>query len=226
MARRGRSEVERGQAVYNPLFLQVYDTMILRVSTPLVWGCRLARLRRHYDDNVGARHCDVGVGSGYFLDKASWPATPSITLVDLNANSLASAGRRIERFAPETVTADVLQPLPDDMPAQPYDSVGLSYLLHCLPGDLSDKATTVFGNVAPHLAPDGVVFGSTILTVGVKLPPHAKGLAGAYNRKGIFHNTGDSVDGLTEALERSFATHTVDVCGTVALFTGRSPTGA
>jgi SAM-dependent methyltransferase len=223
MAGRARSEVERGQAIYNPLLLKVYDTMILRVSTPLVWGCRLARLQRHYDDNVGARHCDIGVGTGYFLDKASWPGTPSITLVDLNPGSLASAGRRIERFSPETVTADALEPLPDDMPSAPFDSVGLGYLLHCVPGEMPDKAARVFANVAHHLAPGGVVFGSTILSGGVKLAPHARALAGVYNRKGIFHNAGDSLDGLTEALGGSFDDHTLEVSGAVALFAGRTP---
>ena len=115
------------------------------------------------------------------------------------------------------------------MPSAPFDSVGLNYLLHCLPGDMAGeggKAATVFANVTPHVTPGGVVFGSTILTEGVRLPPQAKALAKAYNRKGIFHNAGDGVDGLTDALERSFARHTVEVAGTVALFTGHSPTAA
>lgn len=219
---RARSEVERGQAIYNPWMLRVYDASVLAVSTPLVWGCKLAKLRELYDDNVSGRHCEIGVGTGYFLDKAAWPADPSITLVDLNPNSLAAAGKRIERFAPATVTADALQPLPEAMPSTPFASVGMNYLLHCLPGAMPDKAAAVFANVAPHVAPGGVVFGSTILTGGVRLPPQAKALVKAYNRKGIFHNEGDSLDGLAAALDDAFDSHTVDVAGRVALFTART----
>jgi hypothetical protein len=222
MARGGRSEVERGQAVYNPLMLKVYDGLVLGLSTPLVWGCKLAKLRRLYDENVSERHCDIGVGTGYFLDKARWPEGPAITLVDLNANSLAAAADRIERFSPVTVAADALQPLPEDLASSPFDSVGLNYLLHCLPGGMADKAATVFANVSPHVAPGGVVFGSTILAEGVKVPPQAKPLLKAYNRKGIFHNEGDSLDALDAALADAFPTHTVEVAGMVALFTAHT----
>lgn len=222
MARGGRSEVERGQAVYNPRMLKVYDGLVLGLSTPLVWGCKLAKLRELYDDNVSGRHCDIGVGTGYFLDKARWPEAPAITLVDLNPNSLATASKRIERYTPATVTADVLQPLPGELNAVQFASVGMNYLLHCLPGDMTDKAATVFANVTPHLAPGGVVFGSTILTEGVRLPPHAKAMAKAYNRKGIFHNEGDSLDELAAALDGAFARHTVHVAGAVALFTAHT----
>jgi hypothetical protein len=120
------------------------------------------------------------------------------------------------------VIADVLEPLPDDLPGRPFDSVGLNYLLHCLPGAMPDKAATVFANVAPHVGPGGVVFGSTILTGGVRRPALAKVLADAYNRKGIFHNADDDLEGLTTALEGAFASHTVEVAGSVALFTGRT----
>ena len=222
MARGARSEVGRGHEVYTPRFLKMYDTMVLGVSTPLVWGCRLSKLRQLYDENIGERHCDVGVGTGYFLDKASWPPAPSITLVDVNPNALEAASQRIERFEPATVTADALQPLPDELPSGPFDSVGLNYLLHCLPGDMPGKAATVFANVTPHVAPGGVVFGSTILTEGVQVPRQARGFVKAYNRRGIFHNAGDSLEGLTTALDQAFASHTVDVAGSVALFTART----
>jgi SAM-dependent methyltransferase len=212
-------QVRAGQAVYTPLILRGYDWWVLGVSNSWIWRCPTSRLVLLYDDNVGQHHCDVGVGTGYFLAKARWPADPSITLVDLNANSLTAAARRIYRHRPQTVTANVLEPLPP-LPTAPFDSVGLNYLLHCLPGSIEHKARSVFGHLLPQLRPGGVVFGSTLLTGGVPRSRAARRLMSLYNRKGIFHNTDDTLDGLTTALRDTFSTHTVEVVGCAAVFTG------
>ena len=76
-------QVERGQAAYSSTVLRNYDWMVLGLSNRLLWRCPTAELRRLYDRNVSDRHLDVGVGTGYFLDKATWPVgNPAITLVD------------------------------------------------------------------------------------------------------------------------------------------------
>jgi hypothetical protein len=43
-------------------------------------------------------------------------------------------------------------------------------------------------------------------------------LMSLYNRKGIFHNTGDTLEGLQDALRRRFPHFDVDVVGCAALF--------
>lgn len=216
------SDVHRGQAIYTPLFLKTYDVGILGVSCRWVWRCPKGRMLAHYDQHVGARHADIGVGTGYFLDKASWPSAPTLSLVDLNANSLAAAARRIRRFAPATTRADILQPLPE-LPDAPFDSIGVNFLLHCLPGPLADKATQVFEHLGPSMGPETVVFGSTILAAGVRRSPVARALMAAYNRRGILQNKADSLDDLAGVLDRTFSSHTIDVVGCVALFTGVAP---
>lgn len=224
MARRGRSEVEEGQAVYTPMVLKVYDVGILGVSCRWVWKCPASLMQAHYDEHLGARHGDVGVGTGYFLDRAKWATPPEgLTLVDLNPNSLTATRERVERFDPATVEADILQPLPE-LPHAPFDSVGVNFLLHCIPGGFPDKATTVFGNLAPHVAPGGVVFGSTILGPGEPHSRLAQGVLKGYNRKGIFHNLDDDLEGLTTALAGAFEHHEVRRVGSVALFSGRTAT--
>ncbi len=86
--------------------------------------------------------------------------------MDLNADSLAFAARRIARHRPETYRVDVLGAPVTGI--APFDSIGMTYLLHCLPGDIAAKARA-FDAVRPCLAGDGVVFGATILAGGV--PP-------------------------------------------------------
>jgi hypothetical protein len=77
-----------------------------------------------------------------------------------------------------------------------------------------------FASLVPILAPGGVLFGSTILGMGVRqsLPAHA--LLRSYNRLGVFGNADDSLDDLTQALKAHFRTAAVRVVGCVAHFVG------
>jgi len=51
--------------------------------------------------------------------------------MDPNAQCLDAASRRFARFAPEQLQASVLDPIDLDRPC--FDSIGMTYLLHCLP---------------------------------------------------------------------------------------------
>lgn len=216
---RAGASVEAGQAVYSPLVLAIYDAFVLGFSNHLLWRCPTAQMRALYDRNVGPRHLDIGVGTGYYLDRAHWPVpAPEITLLDLNANSLAAAAHRIRRYAPRTVAADALSPLPD---LGRFDSAGLCYLLHCLPGDIPSKAV-VFDHIRPLLAPGARVFGATIVQGSAPRSRPAQRLMDIYNSKGIFSNRADRAEDLEAALKSRFADARVEMKGAVALFEARA----
>jgi SAM-dependent methyltransferase len=209
-------DVVAGQAVYNRFVLAQYDVVVLGVSSRLIWRCPKAQMLANYDRHVGARHLELGVGTAYFPDKCRFPVPlPQVTLVDLNPGTLRVGAARIARYAPQVLQADVLQPLP--VAEGGFDSVGLNFLLHCVPGDWSRKGA-VFANAAAAVRPGGVVFGSTILASGVPTTAPARALMRFYNSKGIFHNAQDDLDGLRDQLALHFASHTVTVRGCVALF--------
>jgi hypothetical protein len=210
--------IEAGQAVYSPLVLRIYDWVVLGFSNRFLWRCPTAELRRLYDRNVSDRHLDVGVGTGYFLDRATWPvADPSITLLDLNADCLRAASKRIRRYAPRTVLANILDVLPA---LEPFGSVGLCYLLHSLPGPIAEKAI-VFDHLRPYLRPGACVFGATIVQGDVPRSRSAQAVMNLYNRKGIFSNSHDTVADLQAALGKRFGSVKIEVKGAVALFEAR-----
>ena len=211
-------EVAAGQAVYSPLTLAAYDWFVLGFSNRVLWRCPTPALRALYDRNVSPRHVDIGVGTGYFLDKARWPAAkPEITLVDLNAHSLAAAARRIARFAPRAVRANALEPLPA---LGPFTSAGLCFLLHCLPGAIAEKSV-VFDHLRTTLAVGARVFGATILQGDVPRSWAAQKLMNLYNRRGIFSNAGDTRQALQAALAARFHDVKIGIKGAVALFEAR-----
>ncbi|MCJ2016161.1 class I SAM-dependent methyltransferase [Methylobacterium sp. E-065] len=215
------TDTQAGQAIYNPRTLQIYDLVVLRLSNPLIWRCPTARILDLYDRHVGLAHCDVGVGTGWYLDRCRFPTPrPRVGLMDLNADSLAFAARRIERYRPETYRIDVLGTLATGI--APFDSIGMTYLLHCLPGDIAEKAKA-FDTVRPCLRDDGVVFGATILAGGVPTTAAARALMRVYNRKGVFSNAADTLPELRAALDRRFRSADITVVGCVALFVAREP---
>jgi ubiquinone/menaquinone biosynthesis C-methylase UbiE len=214
-----QEQVIAGQAVYTERTLRAYDFVVLGVSNRLIWKCPTSRLLAHYNKHVTANHLDVGVGTGYFLDHCRYPsATPRVALMDLNQNTLDFASQRIARYQPETCLCNVLEPIVTD--AAKFDSAGINYLLHCLPGTMESKAV-VFDHVQELMRPGAVLFGATLLQGGVTRNWVAKRLMDLYNKKGIFSNRQDDLTSLGKELERRFKRVAVEAVGCVALFSGR-----
>jgi SAM-dependent methyltransferase len=212
-----------GHTVYTPAVLAVYDAWVLGVSNRWLWKCPTPRLVAHYQQHVTANHLDVGVGTGYFLARCKFPAEhPRIALLDVNPHALRKAARRIARHRPEVYEADVRAPLALDV--RPFDSIGLNYVLHCLPGSLREKSL-VLGQLAAHLTPGGVLFGATLLGAGVRMGPLARALMIRYQSRGIFSNATDDEPSLHAALAAHFHDVTIETIGCVALFSARQPRG-
>ncbi|PHM05708.1 class I SAM-dependent methyltransferase, partial [Nostoc sp. 'Peltigera malacea cyanobiont' DB3992] len=110
-----------GAAVYNKSVLMIYDFYVLGLSNTFFWKCPTQLILNFYNQHVSAKHLDVGVGSGYFLDNCQFSnPNPIITLVDLNPNSLEYTAQRIHRYKPTTLLANIFQPLPS---ALTFDSI-------------------------------------------------------------------------------------------------------
>ena len=210
---------EAGQAVYNPRVLKFYDLLVHGFSNRWLWKMPTAMLLKQYDEHLTGNHLDVGVGSGYFLDRARFPMAPRVGLMDLNAHSLRFASERVARFSPETYVANVLEPLEEKI--APFSSISMTYLLHCLPGSMTSKSV-VFETLQPLLLPGAVLFGATLMQGKSPRNKPAQKLMDVYNRKGIFSNTEDDLPELEAALGRNFAEYGVTRQGVGALFWART----
>ena len=212
-------QVEAGQAVYTKRTLAAYDFVVLGVSNRFLWKCPTQQLVDHYNKHVTANHLDVGVGTGYFLDRCQFPSsTPRVALMDLNSGTLEFASQRIARYKPETYHRNVLEPISFD--GGKFDSVGMNYLLHCVPGSIESKSVA-FDHLMAVMNPNAVLFGSTLLQGGVPRNWFAKRLMDAYNKRGIFSNQRDDLEGLKRALTKRLRDVSVEVTGCAALFAGR-----
>lgn len=212
-------QVRAGQAVYTKRSLRLYDLVVLGLTNRLVWKCPTPGLLAHYNKHITANHLDVGVGTGYFLERCRFPSdAPRIALLDINRSSLEFAAARIAQRTPEKYLRNVLEPLSID--AANFDSVGVNYLLHCLPGTI-DAKTVILDHLKAHMNPGAVLFGSTLLQGGVSRGWAARRLMAFYNRKGIFSNRDDHLQGLEQALTQRFPHVSIQITGCAALFSAR-----
>jgi hypothetical protein len=202
-------------AAYTPLVLHLYDSFVLRFYLPFIWRCPNRNVLALYARNVSGCHLDVGVGTGYYLDHTQFPeAHPAITLLDLNPDCLAAASRRVARYRPIVVRANVLEPLPA---IGPFSSVAVCALLHCLPGSIPAKAL-IFDHLKCVMAPAARIFGATLVQGSVPRTFVAQHLMDFYNAKGVFQNAQDTVEDLESELSARFCNVNIKVHGSVALF--------
>ena len=209
----------KGQHGYNRVLLNLYDPLVLGPIARFVWRCPTSGLLERYRRHIRGPHLDVGPGTGYFLERSRMPPGTPVTILDPNPTVLGHVSRRLTTLSVTAVEADVLKPLPV---SGPFSSAALHLVLHCLPGPIQRKAAAI-ANVAAVLAPDGVLFGASVVGRSGSHSWAARRMLAAFNREGSFDNRDDSEDGLREILARSFGHVELDVVGSIALFVATGP---
>ncbi len=209
----------RGQADYSRLLLRLYDPIVLGPVARYVWRCPAERLEAGYRLHIRSPHLDIGPGTGAFIERSGLPDRSPVTLLDPNPNVLAVATRRLRRLDVTAVEADVLKPPPVD---GPFTSAAMNLVIHCLPGPHARKATAV-ANVAAVLAPDGHLFGSTVLGETGPQTALSRTVLRAFNRRGAFDNLDDSAGSLRSILEASFDDVKIQTIGSIATFLATGP---
>lgn len=209
----------RGQSEYTRPLLKLYDPLVLGPIARFVWRCPATRLVERYRQRIRSRHLDVGPGTGYFLERSGLPDRSPVTILDPNPNVLRHVSQRLGQLDITAVEADVLKPLPV---SGPFDSAALHLVIHCLPGPLPRKAAAV-ANVAAVLAPDGVLFGASVLGTSGRHTWAARRMLDAFNRQGGFDNLNDTEEGLGEILAASFEHVELETVGSVAIFAATHP---
>lgn len=209
----------KGQSGYSRGLLSVYDRLIIGRVGPFVWRVRGPELLDNYQRNIRDGHLDVGPGTGWFLVRSGLPDGARVTILDPNTTVLEFAASKLGQFDLDVVEADVCKPLPM---SGPFQSAAINLVIHCLRGPQSRKAGAI-ANVAAVLAPDGVLFGATVLG---EAGPHtrlSRNVLRVFNREGGFDNLEDSPAAIREMLQASFRQVQIDIVGSVAVFEARAP---
>ena len=207
--------VAKAHAIYTPFMLSIYDVLVHGLSNRLAWRCPTRRLLELYRASLSANHLEAGVGTGFFLDRTAASRLSRLVLIDINRHCLDRAGRRLARFNPALYQVNLLAPITLDV--APFASVGLTYVLHCLPGRMNEKLAAI-DHLRPLMSEGAVLFGATILGRGIAPNGAARALLNLYNAKGVFNNREDDIATLSGGLRQRFDQVEIERQGCVALF--------
>lgn len=209
----------KGFKDYTPRFLKTYDPWVLGFMAPRVWKTGSEPGLDVYRKHMGRRHLDVGPGTGFFIAETEPPPDSELTLVDPNPHVLEHCAETLAAWRPTLVEASVLAPLPVE---GPFDSAGLTHVIHCLPGPMAAKAPAI-EHIAMVLSDDGVLFGGTVLGLSEEHSWGARMFLRIANLQGGFDNRDDDVAGLEKMLGTYFEDVDMEVPGSIAYFVASGP---
>lgn len=209
-------KVYDSQKYYTGFILWIYDLWVVGFNCSFAWMCPSNVMVKHYNKYVSANHLDLGIGTGYYLDKCKFPSEDvKLTIMDMNNSTLDKAEYRLRRYNPQTYLQNALEPIKHDV--SKFDSIGINFLMHCIPGHFSEKGV-VFTNLKKQLNPNGVLFGSTILNHSIKKNFFGKFFLDWFNKEGVFNNLEDTEEALEKSLRSTFNYYKITIKGSVAMF--------
>lgn len=209
------TKTKRSQKYFKPWLLFFYDVILYRFVSQYIWRCKPKILIEHYKKNTSKNHLELGVGTGYLLKKANPAHDISLSLMDLSQSCLEKSAKQLTAYKPKQYQQNILEPIAN--PIKKFDSIGINYVLHCIPGDFNEKSI-VFKHLNSVLNDNGILFGSTVLHSGVKNSLLAQLLMWICNRIGLFNNKKDQANELYSALKKYFNSVELQKIGSVGVF--------
>lgn len=217
-----RNRIPDSIKAYTKLGLRVYDGLVMHLFLKYAWGCKPDDLVNHYRQHVTSNHADIGVGTGYCLDRCGFGSpNPRLVLIDLQSNCLQYTARRLSRYRPSTYVRDVLQPI-SPIPGGSFDSIAMGGVLHCLAGDLRQKGKA-FDTVATLARGGTKIFGYSLVNDYVPLHTRSRMVHRLLNRLRVVDNSNDHLSDLRRELSTRFIDCRVEPIGCMALFSAVVP---
>ena len=202
--------------IYNRLSLYFYDIYVHGFVAPSIFKCKTANILDLYRQNTSSQHLEAGVGTAYLLMKSRvLDKIHNLAILDMNKDCLAFSRQKLKEVNPQLFQVNLLESFAGhDMY---YDSIAINYVLHCIPGNFTEKAV-VFSNLKAHMSSKGILFGSTVLFPDPATSRFAHRLVSIYNQSGVFNNRQDDEAGLLQALRANFSQVECRQIGDIAIF--------
>lgn len=181
-----------GSSVYSRTTLKFYDFIVHFLTNRLVWRCATKHLVEHCDIHLSSNHLEIGIGSGKLFKRSAINREfERLAIADANPNCLQVSAQNLNLLKPETWKINLINPNEELGKMGRFQSIGMNYVLHCLPLAMHEKLQVCDRLIDHSLQPQGVLFGTTLFP---QQNSHwlSRKLMSFYNRKKIFTNLEDS----------------------------------
>tara|TARA_Y100000991_G_C21955959_1_gene342079 strand:+ start:513 stop:1394 length:882 start_codon:yes stop_codon:yes gene_type:complete len=143
---------------FNQLIMKNYDFFVNHINCKYVWECDQRNIIDMYKKNIRSNHVEIGPGTGYFLKEHKFN---NLTLIDVNRDILLECKKNLEKNCKNIniINKNVFEKN-NKIALNNYDSLGINYVLHCVPNNLSISVDNLINNIPKK---NYKIFGSTVI---------------------------------------------------------------
>jgi hypothetical protein len=192
--------------------LKFYDYLVNDINCTYAWRCHKSNIFENYKNNIKTNHLEIGPGTGYFL-KNNYNIN-KLYLMDINEDTLNFSKNNLSlNYQVETINHNIFE---DKLEIKDLDSVGLNYVLHCVPGKLEDNINNLINNLESNNKIN--FFGATVVS-DKDLQNRLSSIELFFlNKYNIFNNEMDYSKNLIDYLKFNKISFSKKIVGNVVLF--------
>ena len=165
--------------------LKFYDYLVNDINCKYAWRCHKDNIFENYKKNIRNNHLEIGPGTGYFL-KNNYDIN-KLYLMDINNDTLKFSMNNLKsEYKVKTINHNIFK---RKLMIEDLESVGLNYVLHCVPGKLENKIDSLLNNLESKNKIN--FFGATVVS-NKHLQNNLSSIELYFlNKYGIFNNQND-----------------------------------
>ena len=194
--------------------IKIYDFVVNDLNCKYAWRCHKNNIFKNYQNNLKNNHLEIGPGSGYFLNpKFHQKKIDNLFLMDINQPILKASKENLDKYYSniQTVNHNIFE---KSLNSLQIDSIGINYVLHCVPGSLDNKLEKLYLNLPKNTN----IFGATVISDIDKQTPLSKLELKLLNHKGVFNNKLDFSNNFIDFVERNRLPYSYQIIGNVLIF--------
>ena len=191
------------------ILLNNYDYFVNNLNCKYVWNCNQNIIKDLYKNNLSKNHIEIGPGTGYFLKQNQFD---SLYLLDINNDILNDSFKNLKNNSKKIVKINKnIFNKNNQIKINNVNSIGLSYVLHCVPNTLDISLNYLVNNLNKK---DVTLFGSTVIPTNTHILASSELFF--LNKLGIFNNLNHNLEQLKN-FSKNYD-HEINVVGNVLVF--------
>ena len=206
-------------------YLNIYDLLVNKINCKYVWKCDQRYIIDNYEKNIKNNHLEIGPGTGYFLKNiknikniktTKTTQNINLALLDINDDTLKFSAKNLQNSFNniKCFNTNIFEKKPVTILPK-INSVGINYVLHCVPGNLEDNIQSLINNIGQS---NINYFGASVVSNKELSTFVAKIELYFLNKFGIFNNKNDNYLNLVKYFEKNNIKYEIKIKGNVVIF--------